>query len=31
MTGMILLCKVVLIAVMCVGAVWFAYWYREHV
>ena len=31
MAGMILLCKIVLIAAACVGAVWFGYWYNENV
>lgn len=31
MAGLVLLCKIMLIAAACVGAVWFGYWYREHV
>ena len=31
MAGMIVLCKIVLLAAACVGAVWFGFWYKEHV
>ena len=31
MLGLVLLCKIVLIAAGCVGVVWFAYWYKEYV
>lgn len=31
MAGLVLFCKIVLIAAACVGAVWFGYWYKEHV
>ena len=31
MTEMILLCKIVLVAASCVGAVWLGYWYKENV
>lgn len=30
MAELILLCKIVLIAAVCVGEVWFMYWYEEH-
>ncbi len=31
MGGLVLLCKIALIAAACVGVVWFGYWYKEHV
>ena len=31
MSGLIVLCKIAVIAAACVGAVWFGYWYKEHV
>ena len=31
MTGLVLLCKIVLIAAACVGSVWLGYWYKENV
>lgn len=31
MVKLILLCKIVLIATVCIGVVWFVYWYEEHV
>ena len=31
MVEIILLCKIMLLAVVCVGAVWCSYWYKEHV
>ena len=31
MGGLVLLCKIVVLAAVCVGAVWFGYWYKEHV
>lgn len=31
MSELVLLSKIVLIAALCVGTVWFGYWYKEHV
>ena len=31
MGGLVLLCRIVVLAAGCVGAVWFGYWYKEHV
>ena len=31
MCELVLLCKIIVIAVACVGAVWCGYWYKEHV
>ena len=31
MGGLVLLCKIVVLAAVCVWAVWFGYWYKEHV
>lgn len=31
MAGIILLCKILVLAAGCIGTVWFGYWYKEHV
>lgn len=31
MSGLFLLCKIVVIAAVCVGAVWLGYWYTDNV
>lgn len=30
MVELIVLCKIMLIAIACIGVVWFVYWYEEH-
>ena len=31
MSGLFLLCKIIVIAAACIGVVWLGYWYKEHV